>query len=340
MSFGYKSYRSRRRRRSVWLWTLAVVLAAAAVTALLVNGQRTETRRLAAFFDGSRALALEVDQAAAGFSRLISNELRTIRRDDFEGLMDRLASQTALHAAGLDEVEAPDSAAAVREMLELALDSWGAGLAEFQIAVIEAADQPAGAAPVERLGGAIVQLRVGDLMYARFLERAEAMIAGLDVTISEFPAVSFISHQRALMNGEGLARAVRSSAEMGVRRDVAVLQVVFEPLPAGGAGEEGEIILPAVDRLRFSAVIGNRGNIAQKGLTVSVSLRAVSGQALSTQDSAPLDLAPGEIGTVVFDAAAVEPGAEYLLTFNLTMVEEDLNQEDNVWESKIRINPP
>lgn len=340
MSFGYKSYRSRRRRRSLWLWTLAVALAAAAVTALLVNGQRTETRRLAAFFDGSRALALESGQAAAGFSRLISNELRTIRRDDFEGLMDRLASQTALLAAGLDEVEAPDSAAAVREMLELALDSWEAGLSEFQIAVVEAADQPVSSAPVERLGGAIVQLRVGDLIYARFLERAEAMIEGLDVTISEFPAVSFISHQRALMNGEGLARAVRSSTEMGVRRDVAVLQVVFEPLPAGGAGEEGEIILPAVDRLRFSAVIGNRGNVAQKGLTVSVSLRAVSGRALSTQDSAPLDLAPGEIGTVIFDAAAVDPGAEYLLTFNLTMVEEDLNQEDNVWESKIRINPP
>lgn len=318
---------------------LAVALTAVAATALLVNGQRTETRRLTAFFDGSRTLALEADQAAEGFSRLISTELRTIRRDDFVVLMDRLASQMTLHAAELDEMESPDSAAAVREMLDLAFDSWQAGLTEFQIAIIEVADQPTSTAPVERLGGAIVQLRVGDLIYAGFLERAETMIEDLDVTISEFPAISFISHQRALMNGEGLARAIRSSTEMGIRRDVAILQVVFEPLPTGGVGEEGEIILPAVDQLRFSAVIGNLGNIAQKGLTVSVSLRDVSGRALSTQDSGLLDLAPGEIGTVTFGVEAVDPGAEYLLAFNLTVVEDDLDIEDNVWESEIRINP-
>lgn len=339
MSIGYSSYRPRGRRRAVWWWSLAVVLTAAAVTALLVNGQRTETRRLTAFFDGSRTLALEADQAAEGFSRLISTELRTVRRDDFVVLMDRLASQMFLQAAGLDEMEAPDSAAAVREMLDLAFDSWQTGLAEFQIAIIEVADQPTSTAPVERLGGAVVQLRVGDLIYAGFLERAAMMIEDLDVTISEFPAISFISHQRALMNAEGLARAIRSSTEMGIRRDVAILQVVFEPLPTGGVGEEGEIILPAVDQLRFSAVIGNRGNIAQKGLTVSVSLRDVSGQALSTQDSGLLDLAPGEIGTVTFDVEAVEPSAEYLLAFNLTVVEDDLDIEDNVWESEIRINP-
>ncbi len=339
MSIGYSSYRPRGRRRAVWWWLLAVVLTAVAATALLVNGQRTETRRLTAFFDGSRTLALEADQAARGFSRLISTELRTVRRDDFVVLMDRLASQMALHAAGLDGMESPDSAAAVREMLDLAFDSWQTGLAEFQIAIIEVADQPTSTAPVERLGGAIVQLRVGDLIYAGFLERAEMMIDDLDVTISDFPAISFISHQRALMNGEGLALAIRSSTEMGIRRDVAILQVVFEPLPTGGVGEEGEIILPAADQLRFSAVIGNRGNIAQKGLTVSVSLRDVSGQALSTQDSGLLDLAPGEIGTVTFGVEAVDPGAEYLLAFNLTVVEDDLDIEDNVWESEIRINP-
>ena len=324
----------------MWWWLLALILLAAAVTALLVNGQRTETRRLTAFFDSARALTQEADQVAGGFSRLVSAELRTIGRDDFEVLMERLASQMALHAEGLEETESPDSAGAVRDMLDLAFDSWAAGLADFRTSIIEVADQPVGAAPVERLGGAIVQLRVGDLIYAGFLARAGAMIEGLDVAVSEFPDISFISRQPALMNGEGLARTVRNSTQMGVRRDIGILQVVFEPLPTGGLGQDGEIILPATDRLQFSAVVGNRGNVAQKGLTVSASLRSTSGQTLSTQDSDALDLAPGEIGSVIFGVLPVDPGAEYLLTFDLTMVEDDPNIEDNSWESEIRINPP
>ena len=166
------------------------------------------------------------------------------------------------------------------------------------------------------------------------------MIQGLDVTIGEFPSIAFISDQRALLNGERLARAVRNSTEMGVRRDVVILQVVFEPLPAGGLGEDGEIIFPATDRLQFSAVIGNRGNVDQKDLRVTANIRSESGEALTTADSRNVDLAPGEIGSVIFALVSVEPGTEYLLTFNLTMVEDELNREDNVWESEIRINPP
>ena len=330
---------SRRSRRTVWWWLIPIGVVVTG-TALLVSYRGTETRRETAFLDSTRALSQEVDQVAAGFRRLAGAELLTITRDDFEVLMDRLGSQMTQHADRLTEVQTPDSAWAAGEMLGLAFESWVVGLAEFRTAITEVIDDPTSTVPVDRLGSAIAQLRVGDLIYARFLDRAGTMIEDLDVAISRFPAIAFISDQRVLLNGERLARTVRTRTNLGIRRDVGILQIVFEPLPSGGLGEDGEIIFPVTDHLQFSAVIGNRGNVDQKGIGVSASITAESGESLTTTDSDTLDLAPGEIGSVLFAPVAVQPGAEYLITFNLTEVEDELNMEDNIWESQIRINPP
>ena len=327
-----------RRRRTVWWFVLAVAVIVGA--AVLVNDRGTETRREAAFLDATRTLSQEVAQVAAGFRRLVGTELRSLARDDFELLMDRLASEMTHQATGLEEVETPASAQAAREMLDLAFDSWAVGLVEFRTATTDVIDNPMDTAPVDRLGGAIAHLRVGDLVYARFLDRASAMIDGLDVAISEFPVVAFIGEEWALLNAERLARILRGSTQMGVRPDVAILQVVFEPLPSGGLGEDGEIIFPATDRLQFSAVIGNRGNVDQKGLKVTVGIRTESGEAVATADSHTVDLAPGELGSVLFAPESVAPGTEYLLTFSLTVVEDEVNTDDNLWESEVRINPP
>ena len=327
-----------RRRRKIWWW-LALLLLILIGGAVLVNSRGVIARQETAFFDSARIATQEVDQIAAGFRRLVSNELRTINRDDFEALMGRLSGEMADQAEQFQSVEAPESAFAAREMLDLAFASWTAGLADFRVAVTAVTDDPTGSVPVDQLGGAIARIRVGDLVYARFLARATGMLEELGI-VNEIPAVSFIVDQRPLLNGERLARTIRSSTDMGVRRDVTILQVVFEPLPAGGLGDEGEILFPATQRLQFSTVIGNRGNVDQKGLIVNASIRSEAGESLTTVDSHGLDLAPGEIGSVLFGTELVEPGAEYLLTFKLTVVEDDLTPEDNVWESRIRINPP
>ena len=330
---------SYRRRRGVWRWVLLIGVLVA-VAALVVNSRQTETRREAAFFDATRTLVREVEQVASGFRRLVTTELRGMTRDDFEALMDRLSAQMAQHAADLKEVDTPDSVRAAREMLDIAFDSWADGLVEFRVAITEVVDEPTSTAPVDRLGGAIVQLRVGDLMYARFLDRANTIIEESDVRLSDVPEIVLISDQRALLNAEGLARTVRSSTEMGVRRDVVILQVVFEPLASGGLGEDGERIFPVTDRLQFSAVIGNRGNVDQKGLRVSARIISEAGEVLTTIDSHTVDLAPGDVGSVLFPPTAVDPGAEYLLSFGLTVLEDEVNTQDNQWESQIRINPP
>ena len=185
-----------------------------------------------------------------------------------------------------------------------------------------------------------MQLRVGDLLYNRFRERADEMAAESDVAIGGFPPIAFVGDRQDLSSGEGLARTVRDNAEIGIRRDVAILQIVFEPLPSGGVGDQGEIIFPATERLWFSAVIRNLGSVDQKGLTVTVEARSAAGEVIGIEQSGPVDLAPDETGTVEFDPVAVQPGAEYLLTFDLGRVDDEVNLDDNVWESSIRINPP
>lgn len=331
-------YGRRRRRLSAWWWLAPLALAIVGIS-LLVNNRGMEARRGASFLHSTRTLANEVVLVASGFNRLVGAELLTVTRPDFDVLMTRFGSQMILHASELAEVDTPESAQVAREMLALAVESWSVGVEEFRASVAQVADDPAGAEPVDRLGGAIVQLRVGDLLYSRFLERVDAMTADLDVAIGEFPTIAFIGDQPDLASGVGLARTVRDNAEIGVRRDVAILQIVFEPLPSGGVGEQGEIIFPATEMLWFSAVVRNLGSVDQKGLTVSAESRSAVGEVVGLERSDPMDLAPEETGTVEFEPVPMQPGGEYLLTFRLAQVDDEVNLDDNVWESAIRVNP-
>lgn len=327
----------RRRRRYGW-WLL--LLAVAFVTlALLTGGIRTETRALTAFFDESRTLALESDQIAADFRSLIREDLDTTTREDFDVLMDRLELLMLENSAQLATVDRPDSAFASGELLSLAFDSWATGLADFRGSVIAVTDDPAGMAPVDNLAAAIVQLRVGDLLYARFLDRANDHTADLDVTIGEFPIVAFVTTEPALLNGDLLARTIRGSTEMGIRHDLAILSVNFDPVPTGGAGPDRELIFPAGDRLVFSAIVSNQGNVDEKAVIVSMTFQSEIGAVLAGEESEPLDLAPGENRSVTFSGVDVSPGSQYTLVFTMTLADDELTPDNNSWDAQVRINP-
>ena len=327
----------RRRRRYGW-WVIAA-LAVFVGLALLTGGIRTETRQLTEFFDESRTLTMDSDQIANDFRTLIRTELASVSREDFDVLMDRLEGLMIDNAAALEQVNRPDSAFSSGELLSLAFDSWATGLGDFRTSVIAVTDDPAGNSPVDSLAAAIVQLRVGDLLYARFLDSANELKVGLDVTIGEFPIVAFVTTEPALLNGDLLARTIRGSAEMGIRHDLSILQIVFDPVATGGEGTDGELIFPATDRLAFSAVVSNQGNVDEKAKIVSFTFQSAEGEVLATADSELLDLAPNENRSVFFTAVDVSAGNEYTLIFTLTLAEDDLATENNTWDAQIRINP-
>ena len=326
----------RRRRRLLW-WIIPAVIGTL-VLALLTGAIRTDNRRLAAYFDQARPLLRDTGEAAGSFSNLVRNQFGTITRDDFDSLVDRLHSQVLDNRRAFSLLERPPAAEAAAGLQTLAFRSWSVGLDQFRAAVLQLVDDPLATAPVDSLASAIADMRVGDLLYELSHDNALSLIDDLDVTIGELPQVAFVSSDPVLLNADILARAVRNSTAMAMRSDVGVLQVVFDPLPTGAQGQNGEMIFPADDRLRFSAVIGNRGNVDQKSLFLSANFRNEEG-VISTQDSRGMDLAAGENRSVLFDAVPVEPGRTYSLSFNLTVADDEVNAEDNTWESGIRFNP-
>ncbi len=331
-------YGPRRRRFRSWWW-LAPVAVLLVGTAVLVNSLGTRARQEAAFLDATRTLSNEVAQLAAGFDRLVGPDLLTVSRPDFEALMIRLLEQMNSHRGELVDVDTPVSAEVASELLGLALESWSAGLDGFRSAIASIADDQDSPEPVDRLGGAIVLLRMGDLLYGRFLDRAAEMVEEADVAIGDYPSFVFVGEGRDLSSGIGLARIIRDNAEIGIRRDVAILQIVFEPLPSGGIGSEGEIIFPATELLWFSAVIRNSGSVDQEGLRVTVDVRSSTGEVGAIDVSDPIDLRAGETGTVEFPPFAVLPGAGYDVSFDLSQVADEVELDNNIWESAIRINP-
>ena len=326
----------RRRRR--WMWWVIPGVIGVVILALLTGVIRTDNRRLAAYFDQARPLLQDTAAAADSFSNLVRNQFGTITRDDFDSLMTRLYSQVTDNRNDFARLERTDSARASADLQSLAFRSWALGLDQFRISVLQLVDDPLATAPVDNLAAAIADMRVADLLYELSYDGALELMDRLDVTVGGLPEVAFVSSDPVLLNADILARAVRNSTAMAMRSDVGVLQVVFDPLPTGAQGETGEMIFPAADRLRFSAVIGNRGNVDQKSLFLSANFRNEEG-VISTQDSRGIDLAAGENRSVLFDAVPVEPGRAYSLSFNLTVVDEEVNTTDNTWESGIRFNP-
>jgi hypothetical protein len=331
---------SPERRRRRYGWWLLLLAAGFVVLALLTGGIRTDNRQLTEFFDESRTLAMDSDQISADFRSLIRAELATTSREDFEILMERLEGLMTDNSAALKQVTRPDSAFASGELLSLAFDSWGTGLADFHGAVIEVTDDPAGHSPVDQLAAAIVQLRVGDLLYARFLDSANDLKLGLDVAIGDFPVVAFVTTEPALLNGDLLSRTIRGSTEMGVRQDLSILQVVFDPIPTGGEGDDGELIFPATGSMAFSVVISNQGNVDEKAVLVSMTFQSEEGAVLANADSALLDLAPNDTNSVTFPVVEVLPGSEYTLVFTVTLANNDLTPDNNSWDAQLRINSP
>ena len=326
----------RRKRRYGW-WLVAIAIAVVGL-ALLTGGLRTETRQLTEFFDETRTLAMESDQIASDFRQLIREELQTVTREDFDVLMDRLEALMLANAAALTDVPTPDSASAADEFLLGALDSWASGLGDFRTAVVGVTDDPLGTAPVDRLSAAILQLRFGDFAYAKFRDRANELVGGLDVTIGEFPIVAFVTTEPVLLNNALLARIIRGSTALGERHDVSILTVVYDPVPTGGAGSDGEIIFPAADRFQFGAVVSNLGNVDEKDLVITFTFQNEEGAVIANEESGAIELSPGESDSILFAAQEVSPGDEYTLSFTLTVVVDDLNTADNTWEARIRIN--
>ncbi len=331
------SQRPRRRRTGLWILVgVAVVVG----LSLVAGNLRTENRELVTYFDEARIAAEDASQQADAYRTLMLVQLAELDRAEFDVLMLGLESSLIDDRERLAQFLVPDTAIAAADMFDLAMTSWESGLAGVRRAVLSIADDPIGTAPVDSLSGALLELQIGDLLYARFLLRATELTVGLDVRVGDFAEVGFVASEPVLRNGVVIAEAVRQSAILGTRRDLAILQPVFEPTETGGKTDDGVDLFPATETFGFAAVISNNGNQIEKGIVVEARFLDADGAAIASEASEPVDLEPGARTTVSFAEVAVSPGLGYELRLSIATVEEEIDTENNTMIIPLVIQAP
>jgi hypothetical protein len=327
----------RRRRRVPW-WVLPVIIVIG--LALLAGTLRSETREVVLYIDTAQPLMVEQAAIAESFESLVRRDLATIEREDFSTLISRAETSLRDANAELEALDPPDSAAVADELLRLALTSWESGMNDFGLGILEAADEPTSPMPLDRLNEGILDLRLGDAAYELFLAESMELINEVDVDVGEFPAVSFAAGEPTLSSAESLATFVRTSSQLGIRSDVAITSVVFDPPDSGGQTPDGAEIFPVTESLLLQATVSNAGNQAEKGLVLTVTLLDSVGDLIATEQSEQLDLQAGESASVTFTALPVVPGQRYLLLLDLTPTPTELLLDDNRREIDLVISSP
>ena len=326
---------SRRRRLPWWLIPVAAVVG----LAILAGTLRSETREVVAYLDQSRVLLVDQAPLADAFEALLRVDLRTIQREDFDTLLDQTELGLREAREQLETADVPDTAVVIDELLRLSLESWETGVDSFSKGVLSAADLPTSQAPVQMIEEGILQLRIGDTFYARFLERSREIVESVDVTVGEFPEITFAVGEPTLRSASTVAAFVRSSSALGVITNIAITSVVFDPSDTG-AEDDGAIVFPVANDLLIGVTVSNIGNQDAKGLVVDLAMFDSSGVAVATLSSDQLELAPGEATSAQLGPVAVSPGERYQLTIRVPQLTDEADVDNNLWNRELIISPP
>lgn len=334
----YPTYPRRRRRRGA---LLALVLVSVIAVVLIAAGSlRSETRALVAYLEEARAVALEHSDQSVEFKDRVIFGLQDFDRDRLRTLMTQMIETAGTSVVRIESAEVPTSAAGADAAMSLALVSWEAGLTGFEAALLEVVDDPESAVAIGNLADVLVEFEVGDRAYARFVEEANELRSQADVEIGEFPDTGYLSVAlSSLAYAERLAGIAARSEGLALSRDVAIATVRLDPEGTGGI-TDGAPILPNTDTLLVQIVVVNEGNRDEEDLTVSILLQDGGGTVLEERSK---DLSPLEAGgsvTVEFADLAVTAGERLVATISVTLVEGELDTDNNRWEAPFFVNEP
>lgn len=308
--------------------------------AVLAGNLRSETREVVAYIDTARPLLVDQAAMAESFEKLMRVDFSTVERADFDTLLGQTEIGLREARERLEELEVPEAVVIADELLRLSLESWETGLKTFADGVLAAADEPTSSTPVQTVEQGILTLRLGDAFYARFRERSKDVIESVDVAVGEFPEISFAAGEPTLVSASNVADFVRTASVLGVKSDVGILSVVFEPRDTGGETTDGAMIFPVTENLTMLATVKNVGNQPEKGVVVDLAMFDSSGAVVAAESSEQLDLAAGEATSIEFGPIAVAPGQRYGLLLRVPLSETEVAADNNRWERDLVINSP
>ena len=240
---------------------------------------------------------------------------KSVGRETLVVTMDQLRSSLDDDIAALEAVddELPQDAQEVRILINLALQTWRSGLADFQSAATRI---PAGdpAAEID-LRAAVARLQVGDAVHKTLVEQVQVLRAANSLGGSPFPEVLYMDS--TLGSGDqldGIVEALRTNPNMNSEQRVTIQFSNTTPALVGDTTSEGLRLLPNTELLDVEVTLSNQGTDVETGLVLVVTL--TDGDSQQTQSSVGITLDGSS--ALSFVGFEVEAGVVFELTAVLT----------------------
>ena len=314
--------RPKRRVMGRFIWP--AVITAAVVIAFAVSGAGRDTRSELEYLDQVHEQAISLSIGGDALRSVVSR-LSTVDRIEFVTAIDSLRADIELGLETVDSGPPADTLVAANALYRQALQTWHAGLSGFSSGILFAADDRFDQLVADDIADALADLRAGDELYRALV----AELGGEDVPSTMAPMPKLV-----LMPGEGglaglasiyVASARLPSSSLNLRAGLAVSQIVFEP--EWVIDPSGQAVLPATDKVVFSVVISNAGNVVSfpERLTLTVTGGPDDVELFANLET----LQPREQTTVRFEPVPVESGLVYEVVAELSVTDTDSSFEDN-----------
>ena len=306
---------NRRRGRSKRRFIIPVIVSLVAF-AWWVGNTSQDNLSSGAYLEQVRDVSDSQAARASSFQVLyLGVNDKSVDRETLVVTMDQLRSSLDDDIAALEAVddELPQDAQEVRILINLALQTWRSGLADFQSAATRI---PAGDPTAEiDLRAAVARLQVGDAVHKGLVEQVQALRAANSLGGSPFPEVLYMDS--TLGSGDqldGIVDALRTNPNMNSEQRVTIQFSNTTPALVGDTTSEGLRLLPNTELLEVEVTLSNQGTDVETGLVLVVTL--TDGDSQQTQSSVGITLDGSS--ALSFVGFEVEAGVVFELTAVLT----------------------
>jgi hypothetical protein len=314
MSLSYDRRRRRRRRLLIGVVVVGVLLAVAyGVTRI----QSSDALRRE-YLDTALSVAKGEEGLAERFSALII-ELQDTDRTLMVETLEYLEESVNLLVGELASVTPPSGLQRAAVYLDVATASWRDGIEQIKAAILVFAESEGDPVDTLALDLGLMDLRIGDATYGRFIEALAA--DEIDLGERVFPNVTYNPDDQAgLFDADDVLRRLLLSELLGAVRDLAVSDLNLDPGPTGE--EAGIPVVPYSEQLDAAVTIANRGNVFVE--QASVVLQVVSNEGdFAEFEQTVGELQPGQLTALLFENLPVTPGKIYEVIVTLPDGDDD-----------------
>lgn len=304
---------------------LPLLVVGVVVLGIVVSASGANTRAQIDYLTDLRDGAAEISDGGAALSS-VTTRLSTISRVEFTTAMDGIVADLAA-AAEVADAEPPTAAVLpVRALYRQAVTAWEDGVAGLSSGLLHAADNPQDNAAVDEVVAALALLRAGDNLWARLL--ADMTRDDVPSPMTPFPEIVMSPATGPhLTVGLIFVESARSELNsLGLRPGLRVSSLVAEPEWQVDANDQA--VVPRTERITFSVVMSNVGNIDSEAEQLILVLEGGAEPVELVLTVEPL--APERQMTLVFEPIDVLPGQLYQVTASIVVDSPDVDLEDNV----------